>query len=321
MLVLLNWKASSPDRVLPPPVIATTSDQEPISPLPQTISTLKANSELGERLFNDPLLSHDKTIACANCHSLTLGGSDRRRFSLGVGGVLGQINSPTIFNQTFNFAYFWDGRATTLDEQTTGPITNPAEMASSWPEVVERLRAQPEYRAQFAAIYPEGITESSIKNAIASYENTLITPNAPFDRYLRGDHAAIDGHAQKGYALFKAYGCASCHQGVNIGGNMFQRFGLMGDYFGDRGKITKADLGRYNVTGKDEDRHVFRVPSLRNVALTPPYFHDGSVDRLDEAVGVMARYQLGREISDEDKRLIVAFLETLNGQFKGKPLQ
>jgi cytochrome c peroxidase len=289
--------------------------------LPRSITVSPEKAKLGERLFNDPILSSDNTISCASCHILQLGGTDRQRTSFGVGGKRGAVNAPTVFNTAFNFAHFWDGRAATLEEQAAGPITNPVEMNMAWPEVLAKLQADPEYRADFAKVYPEGITEASVANALASYERTLITPDSPFDRYLRGEHNAIDENARRGYALFKSYGCASCHQGVNVGGNMFQRFGVMGDYFADRGNLTKADLGRYNVTGNPDDRYVFRVPSLRNVAITPPYFHDGSTEQLEEAVAIMARYQLGRELSEEDNRLIVAFLKTLTGNLDGKPLQ
>ncbi len=327
VLVVLNWQtiSSTPEpEAATPPETAATRSQEPIAPLPQSVPQspeFQAKAKLGQRLFSDPILSDNRTISCASCHPLGQGGMDRRRYSIGVGGALGTTNTPTVFNSGFNFTQFWDGRAATLEDQVGDPVKNPIEMASAWPEVVERLRAEPDYRAHFAGLYPEGITKASISDAIAHFERTLITPDAPFDRYLRGEYDAIDNDARQGYTLFKTYGCASCHQGVNIGGNMFQRFGVLGDYFSARGQVSTADLGRYNTTGHENDRHVFKVPSLRNVALTPPYFHDGSVERLEDAVALMARYQLGRDLSADDNRLIVAFLHTLTGRLNGEPLR
>ncbi len=322
-LVALTWHtdpAPFPEaRVpsVPPPAVRS----EPISPLPEPPLEPIAKVALGDRLFHDPRLSSDGTVACAGCHDLGKGGTDRRARSLGVGGAVGSINAPTVFNAAFNFAQFWDGRAATLEAQVAGPLHDPAEMASNWTRVVASLQADPDYRRGFAAVYPDGITPDNVSDAIASFERTLVTPDAPFDRYLRGDREAIPPDAVEGYARFKSFGCTSCHQGVNVGGNLFQRFGAMGDYFADRGNVTRADLGRFNVTGREADRHVFKVPSLRNVAVTAPYFHDGSAQTLDEAVAVMGRYQLGREIEAEDRRLIVAFLRTLTGHYRGVPVQ
>ena len=270
--------------------------------------------ELGQWLWFEPRLSRSHIITCNTCHSVGTGGADNIPTSVGHGWQHGPRNSPTVLNAVFNIAQFWDGRAATQAEQFAGPLHSPVEMASSWAQALERLSAVAEYRDAFARIYPDGITEASITDAIVSFERRLITPDAPFDRYLRGEQDAMAPDAIEGYARFKDYGCASCHQGAGIGGNMFQRFGIMGDYFADRGNINAVDHGRYNVTGREEDRHVFKVPSLRNVALTPPYFHDGSIATLDEAVRVMGRYQLGREISGEDRRLIVAFLGALTGE-------
>lgn len=318
-LVALTWHAPAPQVATTsasPAILPTdASSGEPVVPLPHSLPhTDPARVALGERLFHDAGLSADGSVSCSSCHPLELGGTDRRRVSLGVGGARGTFNAPTVFNTAFNIAQFWDGRAATLDEQVAGPLHNPAEMASSWARVIDHLSASADYRDAFSRVYPEGITVAAVTDAIVSFERSLLTPDAPFDRYLRGKRDAIGQDAIDGYARFKSYGCASCHQGVGIGGNMFQRFGIMGNYFADRGKLGAADLGRYNVTGRDEDRHVFKVPGLRNVALTPPYFHDGSIDTLDEAVSIMARYQLGREITAEDRRLIVAFLQTLTGR-------
>lgn len=285
---------------------------EPIQPLP-AVKLDQSKVELGRLLFHETRFSRDNTLSCASCHDLNQGGVDRQRVSTGVGGGKGGINSPTVLNSGFNFRQFWDGRAASLEEQADGPVHNSLELASNWPDIIKKLRQDPDYPRLFAALYPEGITSHAIKDAIVTFERSLVTPSR-FDRYLRGDTKAITAQEQQGYALFKSYGCVACHQGVNIGGNMYQYFGVMGNYFQDRGNITPADYGRFNVTGKEEDRFLFKVPSLRNVALTPPYFHDGSAETLDAAVAVMAKYQLGRVLPDSDRALIVQFLQSLTGE-------
>jgi len=208
---------------------------------------------------------------------------------------------------------FWDGRADSLEEQVEGPLLGAGEMGSSWPAAVEALQRDAGYARRFSASYPEGITRASVADAIAVFERSLTTTGSRFDRFLRGDLAALTDEELEGYRTFKAYGCVSCHQGVNVGGNLFQTFGVFGDYFADRGHEGPEDLGRYNVTKRPEDRHQFRVPSLRLAALTPPYFHDGSAATLEEAIRIMARYQLGREIDPRDEQRIVQFLKTLPG--------
>lgn len=306
--------ASAPDQ-------SSEYQGDPIVPIPLEIKIDDKRVELGRRLFHDPRLSRDNSISCATCHDLRRGGTDGRARSVGVGAAEGDVNAPTVFNTVFNFKQFWDGRAETLEDQIDGPIHNPKEMGSSWPQIVEKLRQDPEYVRAFAAIYRDGIEPRNVKDAIATFERSLITPNSRFDRLLRGDRSALSDDEKAGYERFKAYGCAACHQGVNVGGNMFQRFGVMADYFADRGNVTKADLGRFNVTGHEGDRYRFKVPGLRNVALTAPYFHDGSAEVLEEAVNVMARYQLGRTLSAADVVLIAKFLRTLTGEYNGKPLQ
>ena len=198
---------------------------------------------------------------------------------------------------------------------------NPLEMGSNWQEVVAKLGKDEALAAQFKQSYADGVQSKNIQVAIAVFERSLITPNARFDKYLRGDKTALTADEHKGYQLFKSYGCVACHQGVNAGGNMFQLFGVMGDYFAKRGNVTEADNGRYNATKNEADKHMFKVPSLRNVALTAPYFHDGSAKTLSDAVDVMFRYQLGRPASQADKDLIVKFLHTLTGEYKGKSLE
>jgi cytochrome c peroxidase len=271
---------------------------------------------LGKTLFSDVRLSRDNSITCASCHDLASFGHDRRRVSIGVDGAMGSVNAPSVFNASLNFVQFWDGRAASLEEQAAGPVHNPLEMATDWGTVIGKLQADEAFRRDFRRVYSDGITAANLADAIATFERTLITEDAPFDRYLRGDQRAIDVRARQGYRRFRELGCASCHQGVNIGGNMFQRFGIMADYFGDQAKrrpLIAADQGRFNVTGQEEDRHVFKVPSLRNIAETAPYFHDGSVATLDEAVAIMGRYQLGRELSPDELDSLVAFLKTLTG--------
>ena len=289
---------------------------EPIQPLPEMVLDA-AKVMLGKRLFHETKLSADNSISCASCHGLTQGGVDNLSVSVGIGGAKGSINAPTVLNSGLNFRQFWDGRADTLEAQAEGPVHNPLEMGSSWSEVVVKLQQDADYPQAFAALYPDGISGEAIKDAIATFERSLVTPSR-FDDYLLGDANAISADEKKGYELFKNYGCVACHQGRNAGGNMYQYFGVMGNYFEDRGNITTADYGRYNVTGKEHDKFMFKVPSLRNIALTAPYFHDGSATTLEDAVGIMVKYQLGRLVPDEDKALIVKFLHTLTGHEQEK---
>jgi cytochrome c peroxidase len=281
-------------------------------PLPPVPALPPAKVALGRSLFHDVRLSKDNSIACASCHDLATAGHDGRRFSVGVGGAVGSVNAPTVFNAALNVAQFWDGRAATLEEQAPGPVHNPLEMATDWPTVLARLNADVALVAEFRQVYGDGPSAERIVDAIATFERTLLTPDAPFDRYLRGDVDALDMRAKAGLRLFREVGCASCHQGANIGGNMFQRFGVMMPPPADKAG-QPGNLGRFNVTGREEDRYVFKVPSLRNVALTAPYFHDGSAATLEEAVATMGRSQLGRELSPAEIDLLAAFLRSLSG--------
>ena len=294
---------------------------EPLKPIPPAPQLDARKVALGNRLFHDKRLSKDNSLSCAGCHNLSRGGVDGLPSSIGIGGAKGPINAPTVFNSSLNFRQFWDGRAASLEEQAAGPVHNPKEMGSNWAEVLAKLGQDTALVDQFKAIYRDGLQSANIQDAIAVFERSLTTPNARIDKYLRGDKLALSSDEQRGYQLFKAYGCVACHQGVNVGGNMFQTFGVMGDYFDKRGNPTPADLGRYNVTKNEGDKHVFKVPSLRNVALTAPYFHDGSAKTLNDAVDVMFKFQLGRPGSAQDKELIVKFLYTLTGEYNGKPLQ
>ena len=289
---------------------------EPIKPIPEQTGADPDRAALGRALFHDPRLSRDDTVSCASCHDLASGGDDGRKVSVGIEDRAGAINSPTVFNVGLNFKQFWDGRVTTLEQQVDDPVQSPREMGSLWPDVVAKLYQDAEYPERFEALYPEGIGRNSIRNALAEFMRSLTTPNSPFDRWLKGDESALDRKERHGYALFKSYGCVSCHQGANVGGNMFQVFGVLNEYFQKRGDITEADLGRFNVTGNPADRHAFKVPSLRMAAHTAPYLHDGSAATLRDAVDAMFEFQLGRDAPDEDKDAIVAFIRTLAGESK-----
>lgn len=317
MLVAPLWAGSfiQPDLDSPAP-----KSHEPIKPIPLEVKLDARKVALGRLLFNDPRLSHDNTVSCASCHDLRQGGSDHRKRPIGIGKAEGNINTPSVFNSGANFKQFWDGRAATLEEQIDGPIQEPKEMGSSWSELLKKLSVAPEYVAQFEAIYPRGIQRESVCNAIAEFERSLTTPNCRFDQFLRGNVNALTADEKEGYTRFKSHGCTSCHQGVNVGGNMFETMGTMADYFANRGRLTSSDYGRFNVTKKEEDRFRFKVPSLRNVALSAPYFHDGSAETLEQAVATMGLYQLGEELPPDDVAKIVQFLRTLTGEYEGHPL-
>lgn len=293
---------------------------EPLKPLPDVVIHNPLQVELGRQLFNDARLSANNSVSCASCHHLEKGGVDDKPLSIGLNGTMVGVNTPTVLNAALNFKQFWNGRADSLEAQVEAVVQSPIELGNTWKAVVDTLSNDPGYHAAFNTAYPDGVTAANVQNALATYERTLLTPNSRFDLYLKGDTDILTIEEKYGYQRFKQYGCIACHQGVNIGGNMFQKFGVMGDYFKARGNPTEADQGRYLVTRDEEDRNVFKVPSLRNVALTAPYFHDASAKTLDEAVDVMFKYQLGRTPSALDKSLIIQFLKTLTGQLGGKPL-
>jgi cytochrome c peroxidase len=300
---------------------AATVRNEPILPIPKAAVSNPKMVDLGNRLFHDPRLSGDNTISCASCHSLTTGGVDRQAVSTGINGQKGGINSPTVFNSSLSIRQFWDGRARNLFEQADGPVNNPMEMGSNWPQVISKLKLDPKYIADFKQLFKEGLNATNIRTAIVAFENSLLTPNSRFDQYLLGNDEAITQEELRGYKLFKQYGCTSCHQGRAIGGNMFQKLGVMRDFFTEKENLTNADLGRFNITGQEHDRFVFKVPTLRNIALTAPYLHDGSAKDLNDIVEIMMIYQLGTEPSTEDIQLIVQFLKTLTGEYQGVRLQ
>jgi len=304
-----------PARVDAVPTYVPPATEQPITPIPDRLDLDRRKVELGRRLFHDPRLSRDNSVSCASCHDLKMFGIDALAVALGVDKQVGTLNSPTVLNSAFGFRQFFDGRAASLEDQVEGPVHNPIEMDSTWLAVTEKLSRDAKYERDFKVIWPDGLTPRNIQHAIAEFERSLITPDSPFDRYLKGDVNALAADARAGWDTFRKLGCIACHQGVNMGGNMYANLGVMGDYFADRGKpITKSDLGRFNVTGREADRYVFKVPTLRNIAQTAPYFHDGSIDTLEAAVDAMSRYQLGVVLSSSDRTKLVAFLHALNGR-------
>ena len=315
-----QFLSSNPSQVLIPESMPVSQVNEPIQPIPLHIDLDEKKLTLGEKLFRDVRLSSDKKVACISCHGFDTGGVDRMTRSRGIKGQLNLVNTPTVFNSGFNFKLDWDGKYENLFTNVDGPLLSPIIMGGKWEEIIPMLRSSPDYVKAFAKAYADGITKDNVRDAIATFEESLYTPNSRFDQFLRGNSNALTQEEKEGYNLFKEYGCVSCHQGINVGGNMFQKFGVMGNYFADRGKVTKADLGRFNVTGQEKDRYVFRVPSLRNVELTSPYFHDGTTETLEQAVNVMVKYQLGRSLKSEQINLIIQFLKTLTGEYQGKPL-
>lgn len=290
-------------------------------PLPEPVSPPRGLVSLGERLFHDPRLASNNNGSCASCHDLNHNGADLRAQARGPTGQVWEINTPTIFNAVYNRPLNWSGSAPDLRRQAEGDLLHPASANTTWAELLAKLELDVGYRSAFQTQFGELPNRDNVLTALAAFETTLVTPNAPFDRYLRGEDQALSGQARHGLALFRDYGCVACHQGVNLGGNLLQRIGIFEDYFQLRGgALTHNDQGHFNVTGREADRHVFRVPSLRNVAVTAPYFHDGQVPDLPSAVRLMARLQLAREIPDADVEAIVAFLHSLTGEYRGRPL-
>lgn len=294
--------------------------QQPIPPVTPAKNLNADKVALGEALFNDARLSRDNAMSCASCHLLGDNGASHQSHTPGRNGVELAVNTPTVFNSSLNHQQFWDGRAMDLQQQINFVVENKKEFDTSWPVIIKKLEQDKDYIETFDKLYDNHISPDNVRDAIATFEHSLMTVNSRFDQYLQGDADAINADEKKGYQLFRAYGCIACHQGSNVGGNLFMKVGIFGDYFADRGNQSKADLGRYNLTGDAADRHVFRVPGLRLAALTAPYFHDGSIKTLDEAVKLMAKYQLGREMPDQDIKYIVTFLKTLPGEYKGLPL-
>lgn len=282
---------------------------EPIKPIQNARVTNQKYVDLGMKLYFDPRLSRSGFISCNSCHNLSMGGTDNLKTSIGHNWSKGPINSPTVLNSSLNLAQFWDGRAADLKEQAAGPIANPGEMAFTHDLAVDMLRSIPGYVQEFESAFGKReITINEVTLAIAAFEETLVTPNSRFDQWLKGDDNAINATELAGYNLFKSSGCVACHNGEAVGGNSFQKMGVVEPYH-----ATSPAEGRSAVTGNDADRFNFKVPTLRNVELTYPYFHDGEADTLTEAVDIMGRLQLGKKFTDEENAQIVAFLKTLTG--------
>lgn len=268
--------------------------------------------DLGKKLFHDKRLSANNSISCASCHQLDLGGDDNIALPIGIHGSRGTVNTLSVINAALNEELLWDGRAHSLEEQVSLPIHNPKEMGSNWKQVILNLENDKEYITLFKKSFPnKGMNAETISKSIADFQRTLLSLNSKFDQYIRGNQKVFNDQEKNGHSLFRSLGCVLCHNGMNIGGNGFQRIGKQNDFFANK-IITQSDYGRFNVTGKEEDRFKFRVPSLRNVEHTAPYFHDGSAKTLTEAVQIMAWVQLGDRLSDQQANDIVAFLKTLS---------
>lgn len=282
---------------------------EPIQPIRPVAVRSTPMMELGKRLYFDPRLSKSGFISCNSCHDLSMGGSDNLKTSIGHNWQKGPINAPTVLNSSLNVAQFWDGRARDLKEQAGGPIANPGEMAFTHELAIGVLQSIPQYVDEFARVFgTRQVDIDRVTRAIAAFEETLVTPNARFDRWLGGDAKAISAEELEGYQLFKKSGCTACHNGPAAGGTSFRKMGVVEPY-----RTDNPAEGRVAVTGKDADRFNFKVPTMRNVELTYPYFHDGAADTLTQAVDVMGRVQLGKRFTDDENAKIVAFLKTLTG--------
>lgn len=280
------------------------------APLPQHVDFDKEKAILGKKLYLDPKLSKDGTVACINCHVLQDGsGVDHLSTSTGIKGQKGPVNAPTVYNAVFNFVQFWDGRAKDLQDQAGGPVENPLEMGDNFPDVIQKLKNDPQYVSAFEKVYGGKITKETITDAIAEFEKALVTPNSRFDQFLRGDKEALSKSEKEGFTLFQSKGCVSCHNGVNLGGNLYQKAGVF-----EKFPQTDNFTGRYAVTGDEKDKYFVKVPTLRNISRTAPYFHHGKTPDLRTAVVQMGYYQLGISLSLDEADKIVAFLKTLDGE-------
>lgn len=298
---------------------AIARKHEPLSPLPTAPVLSETKVRLGGRLFHDPILSGRQTLACSSCHDLATGGTIRAQRTVGYEGRMHAFNAPTIFNVGNNYRLGWRGKHTSLEVQNENVLLDTNLMANDWETLIPRLSATPFYRTQFASVYNSQPKREAVLDALVAFQRSLATPNAPFDRFLQGERDAITPSQQYGYKLFKEYGCVSCHQGSNVGGNMFQIFGVFAD-------PTTVDLPasktpQWPLSAAQQDQETFRVPSLRNVEVTAPYFHDGRAETLSEAVSIMGITQLGRELATDEIDAIVAFLQSLTGDYNGKRLE
>lgn len=320
---ILDWVKSARATYYATGTAIPERANEPVQPIPDSLPTDAKKVSLGFTLFNDKRLSADDTISCHTCHDMEKAGTDNARFAEGIRQQRGDVNAPTVFNAVFNFRQFWDGRAATLHEQVAGPPFNPIEMGSAdWQQVLDKLIRDEALTAEFTAVYPDGWTPNNIQDAITEYERTLITPDSPFDQWLKGRDDALSQAELDGYKRFKDYRCASCHVGKSLGGQSYEYMNLKKDYFQDRGgDPLGSDAGHKNFSEKDEHEHMFKVPNLRNIELTGPYLHDGTVATLDETVRIMGVYLAGIELPQQDRDNIVAFMRTLTGKYKGERLK
>ncbi len=301
-----------------------------VAPAPADNPTTPEKVTLGRMLYLDPRFSSTGTVSCNSCHNVMLGGEDNRPVSMGVHGKTGGRSSPTVWNAAFSSVQFWDGRAASLEDQAKGPVVNPVEMGMNELEVaMDRVRDIPGYRPLFEQAFggDDPMTVDNAARAVAAYERTLITPNSPYDRYVTGDSAALTEQQVRGMETFAETGCVSCHSGPAFNGpilaagtGFFMKFPTFTDNdFVEKYQLMKDD-GRFAVTAREADRHLWKVPTLRNISLTAPYFHNGAVPTLDEAVRVMAKVQLNKDLSDAEVDAIVAFLGALTGEFPAQPL-
>ncbi len=303
---------------------AQTTITAPISEMDESIKPIdlyQANSlallSLGRRLFNETALAKNNDIACSSCHILTQGGTSNPERTTVSQQSSESLNIPTVLNSVYNFRQGWNGRAASLKQMIDLSVISPTQMNNSWALVIHRLQADAGYPAQFKEAFGTSeITVDTIQQALTEYLASLVTPDSRFDLHLKGHRSILTPEELAGYRLFRNYGCIVCHQGTNLGGNLFAAMGVMNDYFADKGRIDPMDEGRFEYTEQESDRHVFKVPGLRNVALTAPYFHDGQAQTLEQAVEQMAYYQLGMSLTETEINQIVLFLKTLTGELK-----
>ena len=306
------------------PALAGWQALPDVAPAPKDNPTTAEKILLGKMLFMDPRFSSTGTVSCNSCHNVMEGGDDSRTVSMGVHGKTGGRNAPTVWNSAFHSVQFWDGRVDLLEDQAKGPVTNPVEMGV--PEIeqaMDKVRAIPGYKPYFdKAFGEESMTVDNAAKAVAAFERTLITPNSPFDRYVKGDKKAMSAEQVKGMETFADVGCTSCHSGaafngpkLDVGVGYFTKFPTFPDNEFNKKYNLSADKGREEATGKVADAHFYRVPTLRNITDTAPYFHNGSVNNLPEAVRVMAKTQLNKDLSEKEVKDIVAFLGALTGQY------
>jgi cytochrome c peroxidase len=293
--------------------------QNKITPLEEGPPMDPRKLDLGGRLFADTIMSGKGKLACATCHDLNTSGTIGLKRTIGYQGRVHRFNAPTIFNVANNYRLGWRGNFTSLTFQNEQILLDPNIMANNWDALLKRLRSSPAYNRDFLAIYGQEPSKDNVLNVLTTFQQSLATPGSRFDQYLQGAEEVLSANEKRGYRLFQDYGCISCHQGSNIGGNLFQKFGIFSKPAGgDPG--SDGDLGRFTTTGNEKDKGYFRVPSLRNVAVTAPYFHDGRAATLEEAVRVMAQTQVGQDMPKEDVEAIVQFLTSLTGNYKGHPL-